>query len=468
MMLGKSGLQRKGLNKLKQLVFFALTVSAITLQAQPLSAPFQPGERIAFIGDSITHDGRYIGYIQLFYALRHPGSNVVFIRGGINGEGAWGGLKRADYDIIEKRPDRVFVMFGMNDVGRDAYKIHDPDTKTLRERAANIASFQEAEGKLVDKILAAKKKLILMTPSPYDQYGKLASENLAACNDPGLKNCAAIVRKVAAEKQVSLVELYKPMTELLLRYPEKHLCGADRIHPGHSGHLLMAALILQALEESPVVAKIDIHAKEHRVSCERAEAKNARIAANAVAFLYVPAALPFPFAMGEYGDIDKLCGLTEKLNQETLRATGLEAGEYTLKADGRAIGHFSAEQLEKGINLAVMDTPSAHIAGAAMGPAMEQVEIEKQLRHLVAIEKIIRDVNGNPNDFKSSCSTLDDFLAKQQDPGYRQYLSACFEQYKKMKPQEAQLKQRSEECARQLDAVRPTPFTLELVKETGK
>jgi hypothetical protein len=49
----------------------------------------------------------------------------------------------------------------------------------------------------------------------------------------------------------------------------------------------------------------------------------------------------------------------EALNQQTLRIRGLAAARYTLKIDASAVGSFSREQLEQGVNLAGLPTPMA-------------------------------------------------------------------------------------------------------------
>jgi hypothetical protein len=52
-----------------------------------------------------------------------------------------------------------------------------------------------------------------------------------------------------------------------------------------------------------------------------------------------------------------LTDIQQQLNQETLRVTGVEAGQYTLAIDGEPVGAFSADELAKGINLADYSTP---------------------------------------------------------------------------------------------------------------
>ena len=52
-----------------------------------------------------------------------------------------------------------------------------------------------------------------------------------------------------------------------------------------------------------------------------------------------------------------LSDIEKQLNQEPLRVTGLAAGAYKLTIDEKTVGTFSAEDLDKGINLVEYDTP---------------------------------------------------------------------------------------------------------------
>jgi hypothetical protein len=54
--------------------------------------------------------------------------------------------------------------------------------------------------------------------------------------------------------------------------------------------------------------------------------------------------------------------VTEALNQEPLKVSGLKEGNYTLQIDGKPVGTFSAADLAQGINLAILDTPMAQQA----------------------------------------------------------------------------------------------------------
>ena len=151
---------------MKKLLLTAALAFGLSLAAQQAPAPLAKGERVMFLGDSITHGGHYVSFLQLFQALRHPDRPVEIINAGISGQSAPGGIRRLDHDVFPQNPDRVFIMFGMNDVGRHNYASNTPDEKTLKNRERALAAYRKNMTELVDKLLAAGKQVVLILPSP--------------------------------------------------------------------------------------------------------------------------------------------------------------------------------------------------------------------------------------------------------------------------------------------------------------
>lgn len=423
---------------------------------------FAPGERVAFFGDSITHGGRYVGYLQLFAALRHPGWNVRCLNAGISGDTATGGLDRWDWDLLAMKPDRVFTMFGMNDVGRDCWKDAQPDEKTAGRRAAALARYAASQAKLVEKLGAAGVKRVLVTPSPFDQYSDVNGNNIAFCNDPGLDSCAKTVRGLAAAHNLGLVEFHRPMTELLKTHPKLYLCGKDRVHPQKEGHLLMAALVLEAMGENPTVARVSINAKTGKVE-KLAEGKSRNLKVRTLAattkgvrFTYEPKALPLP-ALPEYLADDKIWPLTEKFNQETFVVAGLQDGRYDLAFDGESVGTFSAAEFASGVNVALLKTPNQLRAQAAAEIMYAIVDIEGQRRNLVCMLRSAKNAKVDIADQKAveayhekRCADME---AKKVPwaSWHRNTLNKC----RALKWDTAGLAAKSEDLYERLNAVRP-------------
>ena len=78
-------------------------------------APLKKGDRVVFVGNSITHGGRYHQYIWLYYMTRFPDMPVTVMNAGIGGEIAEQMYKRLETDVYAKKPSVIALTFGMND-----------------------------------------------------------------------------------------------------------------------------------------------------------------------------------------------------------------------------------------------------------------------------------------------------------------------------------------------------------------
>ena len=65
-------------------VIYLLSV-ALHMSAQSIPV-FKEGERVAFIGNSITCGGRYHSYIWLYYMTHFPGMRIDIFNEGIGGD----------------------------------------------------------------------------------------------------------------------------------------------------------------------------------------------------------------------------------------------------------------------------------------------------------------------------------------------------------------------------------------------
>ena len=453
----------------KLLLIFALLFGAL-LQAETPMTPIAPGERIVFFGDSITHGGGYIFIIQLFEDLRYQGSRTVMMNAGISGDTAGGGCRRWDYEVLPMNPDRVFVMFGMNDVGITFYKTANPTEEEQKKRQNNLTNYANNQKRLAEMILKDGKKLVLMTPTAYDQYGDVKADNKAAANEPGLAACAEIVRNLAKEKNLGLVELYEPYTAQLKAHPELHLCGQDRVHPQGVGHLLMAALILEATGEQGLVAEVEIDVTSKDPDNKKYidfASKNAAIndvtvpesTAKCFSFKYAPKALPFP-CVPEYATVEKLHPITEKLNREIIRVKGLPKGSYVLKADGTEIATATDEELAKSVNIAILATPSQKKAQDAAVVMRKLHNAARQLRSVPYMNTIILSRKGNLDDMEDCFQVLDKWLEEKVNASTYTYFTHQVKNYKELRPVMAEKQQEIDALRKALAAFAPEPFVI--------
>ena len=365
---------------------------------------FKDGETVCFLGDSITHAGRFHGMILDYYLTRFPERTIRFVNAGIAGDSAGGAQGRLEEDVIVKKPTSVAVMFGMNDVGRGNY-VAEPDAQKKAAQQGALDHYQKNMVRLVERLRkeGGEPKLLFITPSPFDQTVVLERDNnQPGCND-GLGRCAEIVRELAAKNAATLVDFHGPMTAFNLeqqkRDPKYTIVGGDRVHPGTPGHLMMAWLFLKAQGVPSVVSQVAVDAAAGRV----AESVNAEVTAVAkkdggVAFTVLEKALPLPVDPGAKPLLD-LLPIEKDLNQELFAVTGLADGKYEVKIDGVAVGQYAASALAQGVNLAFNEaTPQFRQAQAVARLNEARRQTETKLRNYAAVRWFLRIRKVDPDD----------------------------------------------------------------------
>lgn len=343
---------------MKKYMKIALFVLSLCLLAgSGRAALFEDGETVCFLGDSITAGGGYQTMIGNYYMTRFPDRTIRFVNAGRGGDTAYGSLSRLQEDVINHKPSSVTIMFGMNDVNRRAY-VANPDAAKIAAQQDALRRYKETMPTVVGRIRAeaGNPKLLFLTPSPFDQTVVLDKDNnQPGCND-GLARCAETVRELAAANSGMLVDFHAPMTALNLEQQQKDpkwtIIGADRVHPGSPGYLMMAWLFLKAQGAPAIVSKVTIDAATGRVvETVNAETKEVTKADEGVTFTVLEKSLPFPIDPAAKAVLNVL-PIEKDLNQQIVTVQGLAAGNYELKIDGTPVGRYSAQDMERGINLA--------------------------------------------------------------------------------------------------------------------
>ncbi|SIQ33271.1 Lysophospholipase L1 [Domibacillus enclensis] len=130
------------------------------------------------------------------------------VNGGIGGDTSVMGRARFQKDVVSKRPDAVTIMFGTNDAV----------IRANGQSRVSKAQFEQNIRYFTDTLKAKKVRVILMTTPPVVQglYYKRYDENLYI-RYKGARlwhdSYNAIVRKVAKEKKVTLIDNYQNMTK---------------------------------------------------------------------------------------------------------------------------------------------------------------------------------------------------------------------------------------------------------------
>lgn len=340
------------------------------------------GDRIGLIGDSITAAGQYHLFLTDYYYTRRPTEKIHFFNLGISGGTASDANLRFDWDIQPKNCNKAFVMFGMNDVQYQLFQ------KPGSDKNRNLQKKVVDSGCLNIKKLTGRFEgdIALLTPTPYEQLARLEKENCFGADD-SLKLITTFEKKLAKEKGYLLIDLHAAMLRINAQLRKKDPCatliGSDRIHPGITGHALIAREILKAFGESKTVSLFEYDIENRTVSRMRnMRVHNLRITPNSLKFTYHPNSLPMPLK-------DETSRYLSSFNQETLRVFGLKMGTYRLFMDRLDAGSFTAIQLQRGIQIAALEA-NPNLQRARYIHRLNQRRTEYEHQHRISKNFLIK------------------------------------------------------------------------------
>lgn len=365
--------------------------AAVCLRANAQVSPFVKGDRVAFVGNSITEAGYYESYIWLYYMLHFPEMPITVYNAGIGGDRAGNILDRLDDDVLRRKPTVISLTFGMNDSGYFEFLKNDADSTADVRVKESYEKFVRIQQKLKAYTPARK---VMVSSSPYDETVK-NPKNLFPKKSLAMEKITAFQQTAARQNNWGWVDLFHPMTEIEQREqkrdPEFTLTGSDRIHPGNMGHFVMAWLFLKA---QGLAGKKVASAGVDAVTAKVTRAENCTISAigvekAGVKFDYLAKSLPMPADTvsrmwgnpQRQSDALKVIPFEEELNQELLQVKELKKGMYAVSIDGKRIGEWPAEALGNGINLAeITSTPQYQQAVVVMLLNEERMALESKLR----------------------------------------------------------------------------------------
>jgi lysophospholipase L1-like esterase len=201
------------------------------------------GQRVVFLGDSITQAGAgpggYVTLVREAIAKRRPNAGIEVVGAGISGNRVPDLEKRLERDVLEKKPDVVVIYIGINDVWH-----------SLRGRGTPKDEFEQGLHRLIEQIRKATgATVVLCTPSVIGE--KTDGSNQL---DEMLEEYAAIGRKVALAEKIPLLDLRKAFLSHLKGHnpnnAEKGVLTTDGVHLNATGNQFVASQMLTALGEA--------------------------------------------------------------------------------------------------------------------------------------------------------------------------------------------------------------------------
>lgn len=203
---------------------------------------FQPGQKILFIGDSITDCDRRgnaaplgDGYVRMLYNFlwaRYPELNLAVVNRGVGGDTIRNLQARWQQDVIDEQPDWLSVGIGINDVWR-AFGDNPHEAVPFDEYEATLRQ-------LLDRALGATKARLIMM-EPY-----MIEPDHAQPMRHRMDVYRARFDQIAADYQAILVPTQAAFDNVL-QHTKPEQWADDKIHPNPPGHTVIALAFLKAL-----------------------------------------------------------------------------------------------------------------------------------------------------------------------------------------------------------------------------
>ncbi|OJZ09845.1 MAG: G-D-S-L family lipolytic protein [Sphingobacterium sp. 40-24] len=218
-------------------------------QKQVNQFAWNEGQKILFLGNSITYAGQYVAMTESLFLSSHPKKKPQFINSGLPSETV-SGLSEPNHadgkfprpclfdrldNVLDKiNPEVVFVCYGMND------GIYLPfDSARFEAYKNGIIHLQK---RLADQ---GVKRIIWMTPPVHDDPQlRLNGYNTV------LDRYAQWLFSYAKKQSWEIIDLHFPMRRYLetgIKKDHQFRLAADGVHPGELGHWLIAREIVKHL-----------------------------------------------------------------------------------------------------------------------------------------------------------------------------------------------------------------------------
>lgn len=323
----------------------ALMAMVACLRAEETSFALRDGDTLAFLGDSITAARGYTKIVEHYTLMRFPDRRVRFVNAGQGGDTAHGSLRRLERDVFAQGATVLTVAFGINDIGWGT-------------KADDLHRQQYLDG--IREIVTRSRKrgirVFICSPAITAEAPDTAEVGyLQRMVDDGM----ALARSLGAES----IDLSRGMREIQRRIvaanarekdPTRHtrLHVDDGVHLNDLGQLAMGHALLRGLGAPAEVSSVTVDAAALRtLAADNCQVSGLERMADGLRFRRLDRGLPLN--LGIFSALNhRWIPIPDTLNGYRLRVTGLEPGEYEVRAEGRLLGKYSAERLARGENIA--------------------------------------------------------------------------------------------------------------------
>ena len=420
---------------------------------------YQDGDRVAFIGDSITHIGIYPEFIEHYYQTKNPENDYYFYNKGVSGQEAANILNRLESDIFAYDVNRVTIMMGVNDIsGR-----FNSSTATDETKQAAIDRSVGYFEQIIQKCQEKGVEIAIITPMMYDEDESLTGKLNAGGLNSGLIKMTSQLKALGEQYGIAVYDANTIENEIVSEARANGVTGEiiasnDRTHPTRYGDTIIGYAILKEQGADGLVASTEINAEASTADAQNAEISDISFTADGGTFTYAPKAIPLAYNSWYKGAEKLVPTLTDELNCEMIKVSGLISGDYTVSLNGTALDRtYTADELANGINIATLSqNPNQAKAAKSHDILVEKNSYTSKLRGIVLAETF-----GASPDVYSSEAKLAAYKAKFTGHVYQSVMLS----YPDRKPYENDYKNELEELRKAAkEATQPTVYTVSVVK----
>src|ERR1700761_3344597 len=288
------------MNSLKKLFICSVAILEIAVKVNAQSIPaFKAGDRVAFVGNSITDGGHYHAYIWYYYMTHFPNMRITCYNVGIGGDNVKQMYDRFEYEVLPKKPTVMTLTWGMNDSGYFEWFKADAKTNYAKWSVDTAeARYARFDAKLKQH---PEIKKIFILGSPYDSTTTSNKNRFYPGKYADFARLIDFQQATAQKNGWPYVDFNHPMTAINRQWQKADtnfsLTPYDRIHPDYAGHLVMAYLFLKAqgMAGKPV-ADFAVNAKTKAVGKSvNCTISNVSGTDSNISFNYLANSLPYAF-----------------------------------------------------------------------------------------------------------------------------------------------------------------------------
>lgn len=197
---------------------------------------FQSGEKVLFIGDSITDCGRrgdqaplgngYVKKTTELITAKYPERRIEYVNKGIGGDVVEGLEERWDVDVIAEKPNWLSVKIGINNVSRQfgasiSNEEYLPQWEACYRRILTRSQDELSTRLFMFEIFYIEEDVAEPLPWPMDAYNE-------------------IIHRLADEFRAQLIRTNEAFDRAVATRPGALWTTQDGVHPNPDGHMLMA------------------------------------------------------------------------------------------------------------------------------------------------------------------------------------------------------------------------------------